>query len=286
MTKYHTSEFGVSFDFKRLLLCLLNSRYSSFLLLILLIVLSSVVLIAQPVSPGPFTVSLTVTNRSLSQSNMSDVLEVAGYRSTDCGTAAPTSSCGLLDNADMSINYPGLKLGFSYAWSKTASTGIDFTTTRNTGNYFASSYSSNPELDYLSWNISLNSADLYTNLVVLKYPRKKQVGLQLSASSGFSVNTLWEELDVRMPADSIQLYNVQSRVERKYGLNALFSFTSELYIGSHFSLIPLQIKWYLPVIRPGYSESVFDNGYARRTLSGRNYNLSGWFGYFGVAAHF
>jgi hypothetical protein len=286
MSKYHTSELGNYFGLKRFILNRFNFRVHSSHLLALFVLIPAVKIIAQPVSPGPFTVSLTVTNRNLSQLNVSDVLEVAGYRSTDCGTAAPATTCRLLDNADVSINYPGLKLGFAYAWSKTASTGIDFTTTRNTGNYFASSYSSNPELDYLSWNTSLNSADLYTNLVVLKYPRKKQVGLQLSASSGFSVNTLWEELDVRMPADSIQLYNVQSRVERKYGLNALFSFTSELFIGSHFSFIPLQIKWYLPVIRPGFSESVFDNGYARRTLSGRNYNLSGWFGYFGVAAHF
>ncbi len=240
---------------------------------------------AQLISPGPFRVSLSVNNRSISQGNFSDVLEVAGYRSTDCPGEPPVAGCRLLEGANVGIDYPSLQLGVSYAWSPLVASGINFTTSRNTGAYYANVYSANPEFDYLSWNTAVQSADVFTNFIVMKYPRKKQVGFQLSASGGFSVNSLVEELDVHLPADSVLFYTVKSSIQRKYGLNAVFALDAELFISPNVSFIPMQLKWYLPVIRPSFKESVFDNGNSRRTLSGRNYDLSGWFWYIGIAVH-
>lgn len=254
--------------------------------LILFLVLLHSSVIAQPVPPGPFRISVAVTNSSISQINFSDVLEVAGYRSTSCGTEPPSGGCQLLDNANVNMDIPAFQLGVSYAWSSLVSTGLNFSTTRNTGNYYASAYSSNPEFDYLAWNASVKTIDVYTDFIIWKYPRKRQVGLQLSAEGGFSVVTLLEELDVRLPADSIQLFNLQSTVQRDYGLNAMFSFDAELFLSRHVSFIPMHLQWNLPVIRPAFQESVFDNGVSRRTLSGRNYDTSGWFWYMGLAVHF
>ena len=126
----------------------------------------------------------------------------------------------------------------------------------------------------LAYKFHLTQAAALFDFVFLPYPRKQRTAFELQVSCGMGFDVVEEEFELR--SDSGYFW---SSSRSSGGMRGIFGFTSRLHLSRIVSIVPLQLQFDIPVLRPAFEESYvrYPDGLVR--VSSYNYYP------FGVAVH-
>lgn len=250
-------------------------------------VATTVLGVSPPQSGLRYSLYVFAGGYNVNQSSVSQSFNAAGYRSLDCPTTS-APACGLRENSNVWVSYPDLMLGARWKWSPRLGLNVSYAASRKAASYFGNVKTSDPGKDYLGWSARVTSGTCMVDFLLLPYKARKKVGVQLTVSGGSSLNTVREQLNAFLPSADTSANSSSSGTldQRSTGCSAIFAFDAELFFGRYVSFTPFRLLWTLPAIQPSFNQSVFENGFSRRVIPSRNYELTSLVWQIGLSAHF
>jgi hypothetical protein len=137
-----------------------------------------------------------------------------------------------------------------------------------------------PDFDLLKYSFHLTQGAVLFDYVFLPYPRRQRTAFEAQVSCGIGFDAVNEEFELQ--ADSGYQWNARRRTG---GLRGVFGFTGRLHLNRIVSIVPLQLQFDVPVLRPAFKEQVIRYPDERVRVSSYNYYPFGASIHWGVTFH-